>query len=291
MSRGTTGGGSAPNTRPNSPPCSPRAASATTSTAPRGRVWSPPTSPPWGATPTRCAATNGFSARRERGALFVRREALDEVKLSWAGAHSHREMDYRGHYTLLPSAARYEFGTRALADFHGFGRAVRWLEETGFERIFARIEELVGYAIGKVRETGALALASPPDPADRSGILVVRLPAGCDPFRLYRELGEDRRDPRLAGARGAGFPPLHPLLQHPRGDRRRAGSHRFAVRVTAVSLPGTAERSFPEVTKPGGKPAATPAGKSGPQTRSRGGLLLRRMPALLHLDPSLRRGR
>ena len=125
------------------------------------------------------------------GALFVRREALDEVKLSWAGAHSHREMDYRGHYTLLPSAARYEFGTRALADFHGFGRAVRWMEETGFERIFARIEELVGYAIGKVRETGALALASPPEPADRSGILVVRLPAGCDPFRLYRELGED----------------------------------------------------------------------------------------------------
>ena len=185
------GGGSAPNTRPNSPPCSPRAASATTSTAPRGRVWSPPDFAALGCDAYSMCGHKWLLGPKGTGALFVRREALDEVKLSWAGAHSHREMDYRGHYTLLPSAARYEFGTRALADFHGFGRAVRWLEETGFERIFARIEELVGYAIGKVRETGALALASPPDPADRSGILVVRLPAGCDPFRLYRELGED----------------------------------------------------------------------------------------------------
>ena len=125
------------------------------------------------------------------GALFVRRAALDEVKLSWAGAHSHQQMDYRGHYTLLPSAARYEFGTRALADFHGLGTAVQWMEDVGFERIHHRIQELVSYGIDAVRRTAGLGLASPEDPADRSGILVVRLPETCDPTGLYRELSRE----------------------------------------------------------------------------------------------------
>ena len=125
------------------------------------------------------------------GALFVRRSMLDEVQLSWAGAHSHETMDYAGNYTLLPSAARYEFGTRALADFHGFGRAVQWMEEIGFERILARIDALVDHGIEAIRRTPGLAVASPEDPADRSGILVVRLPEGCDPMALYRDLGRE----------------------------------------------------------------------------------------------------
>ena len=125
------------------------------------------------------------------GALFVRAEALDRVQVSWAGAHSHAEMDYQGHYRLLPSAARYEFGTRALADFAGFARAVEWMEELGFDRIYRRIQELVGYAVEEVRRDPVLSLASPGSEADRSGIFVVRLPAACDPAELYRVLGRD----------------------------------------------------------------------------------------------------
>lgn len=125
------------------------------------------------------------------GALFVRRALLDEVQLSWAGAHSHETMDYEGNYTLLPSAARYEFGTRALADFFGFGQAVRWMEDIGLERILGRIDDLVDHGIETIRETPELSLASPEDPADRSGILVVRLPDGCDPGALYRDLGRE----------------------------------------------------------------------------------------------------
>ena len=125
------------------------------------------------------------------GALFVRRALLDEVKLSWAGAHSHETMDYAGNYTLLPSAARYEFGTRALADFHGFGQAVQWMEDIGFQRILDRINELVDHGIEAIRRRPGLSVASPEDPADRSGILVVRLPEGCDPTALYRDLGRE----------------------------------------------------------------------------------------------------
>ncbi len=141
------------------------------------------------------------------GALFVRREILDEVLLSWAGAHSHAAMDYQGGYELLPSAARFEFGTRALADFHGFGRAVAWLEDLGLDRVLARVEELAGFAAEAARRSPTLSLASPETAEDASGIVVVRLPEGCDALALYRDLGEegilaspvrDERDFRLS---------------------------------------------------------------------------------------------
>ncbi len=125
------------------------------------------------------------------GALFVRREALDDVQLSWAGSHSHATMDYDGGYALLPTAARYEFGTRALADFAGFGHAVEWMESVGLERSSDRIQALVDHAIEAVDQTDALEVASPRTSRDRSGVFVLRLPDGCDPTALYNDLREN----------------------------------------------------------------------------------------------------
>ena len=125
------------------------------------------------------------------GALFVRRDVLDDVQLSWAGSHSHDTMDYEGSYTLLPSAARYEFGTRALADFAGFARAVDWMEQIGLERIHNRIQSLVDHAIEAVDATNALSLTSPRTRSDRSGVFVLKLPEGCDATDLYNELRDD----------------------------------------------------------------------------------------------------
>ena len=124
------------------------------------------------------------------GALFVRREALDDVRLSWAGSHSHRTMDYDGAYTLLPSAARYEFGTRALADFAGFARAVEWMEEVGLARVEERIQSLVDHAIETVDRTDGLGVSSPRARPDRSGVFVLELPEGCDATALYNDLRE-----------------------------------------------------------------------------------------------------
>lgn len=127
------------------------------------------------------------------GALFVRREILDEVLLSWAGSHSHESMDYEGAYELLPSAARYEFGTRALADFAGFARAVEWMENLGLRRIETRIAALVAYAEEAARRTGALTVSSPTTAPDRSGVFVVRLPNGADATALYHRLAREER--------------------------------------------------------------------------------------------------
>ena len=125
------------------------------------------------------------------GALFVRREMLDEVQLSWAGSHSHATMDYEGAYTLLPSAARYEFGTRALADFAGFARAVDWMEDVGLEKVEERIQSLVDHAVEVVDRTDGLGVSSPLTRPDRSGVFVVQLPEGCDATQLYNDLRED----------------------------------------------------------------------------------------------------
>ena len=125
------------------------------------------------------------------GALFVRRDVLDDVRLSWAGSHSHDTMDYAGHYTLLPSAARYEFGTRALADFAGFARAIEWMEQIGLARIDDRIQALVDHAIEAVDATNGLSLTSPRTRPDRSGVFVLKLPEGCDATDLYNDLRED----------------------------------------------------------------------------------------------------
>ena len=124
------------------------------------------------------------------GALFVRREVLDDVRLSWAGSHSHATMDYEGAYTLLPSAARYEFGTRALADFAGFARAVEWMEDIGLARIEERIQSLVDHAIEAVDGTDGLGVSSPRTRPDRSGVFVLELPEGCDATQLYNDLRE-----------------------------------------------------------------------------------------------------
>ena len=125
------------------------------------------------------------------GALFVRREVLDEVRLSWAGSHSHATMDYEGAYTLLPSAARYEFGTRALADFAGFARAVEWMEGIGLARIEERIQSLVDHTIEAVDARDGLGVSSPRTRPDRSGVFVLELPERCDATQLYNDLRED----------------------------------------------------------------------------------------------------
>ncbi|MGI9627254.1 MAG: aminotransferase class V-fold PLP-dependent enzyme [Longimicrobiales bacterium] len=125
------------------------------------------------------------------GALFVREAILDDVRLSWAGAHSHETMDYVGGYELLPSAARFEFGTRALADFAGLGRALSWMDDLGLERVTDRIQRLVGHAVERVSGSSILGIMSPTDERSRSGVFVVELPDGCDSTDLYNRMMDE----------------------------------------------------------------------------------------------------
>ena len=125
------------------------------------------------------------------GAFFVRKERLDDTLMSWSGSHSHAEFDYDGHYTLKNAASRFEFGTRALADFSGLDVAISWMEELGMKLIFDRVQELVGYAIEKTLALDGFGVSSPRTEEDRSGVFVLRLPEGCDSWDVYNRLREE----------------------------------------------------------------------------------------------------
>ncbi len=125
------------------------------------------------------------------GAFFVKEDRLDQIQLSWAGSHSHESMDYEGAYSLLPSAARYEFGTRALAEFAGFHRAIEWMEGLGWERIYTRIQDLVSHAVDRTRRSDILEVASPEAERENSGVFVLRLPETMDATKVYEHLSED----------------------------------------------------------------------------------------------------
>ena len=125
------------------------------------------------------------------GALFVREDRLDQIQLSWAGSHSHESMDYEGSYSLLPSAARYEFGTRALAEFAGFHTAIEWMEDLGWDRIHTRIQDLVSHAIERTHQSDILGVVSPEVESERSGVFVLRLPETMDATNVYERLGAD----------------------------------------------------------------------------------------------------
>lgn len=121
------------------------------------------------------------------GAFFCRKEILDKTKLTWTGSHSHSTMDQKGNYELLPEARRFEFGTRALATFAGFDEAINWCELIGIGRILNRIDDLVVYAIEDWTKRG-FNVTSPTSKDQRSGVLVIELPKGCNGWDIYDTL-------------------------------------------------------------------------------------------------------
>jgi len=125
------------------------------------------------------------------GACLIRKDILEETAITWIGSHSHSTMTYDGRVEWKPDASRFEFGTRALADFAGFDHALLEMERIGFERVFRRIEALVDMAVERALQSKKYRIASPVDKHDRSGVFVLRLPEGCDGTIVYDKLWEN----------------------------------------------------------------------------------------------------
>jgi L-cysteine/cystine lyase len=126
------------------------------------------------------------------GALLVRRDLLDATPVSYTGGHSTRSYDDQGHHEWHPDGRRYEYGTRDQANFGGFAAAMRWLEAIGWEKIYARVREQSLEAARRIQSSKKLGLVSPLDDRERSGLLAVRLPAGCLGGDVVEKLNRDR---------------------------------------------------------------------------------------------------
>ena len=125
------------------------------------------------------------------GALLIRKEIIDSTPVSWTGAHGQKLFDDDGNLEWLPSAQRYEFGTRAQAVFGGFAEALQYMKELGWERIYARVEMLSEKAIELINASTKLKLVSPYLQQHHSGLLVLRLPKGSDGPAIYSQLHQN----------------------------------------------------------------------------------------------------
>ena len=75
------------------------------------------------------------------GGFYVRRDRIPWIQPSWIGSHSQKDFDLVGGLTLLDEAKRFEFGTRNLADQLGFGKALDFWAEIGYELNAVRLAQ------------------------------------------------------------------------------------------------------------------------------------------------------
>lgn len=127
------------------------------------------------------------------GALIIRKDLLEKTPVSFTGAHSQKSYDEQGHFEWHSDGRRYEYGTRAQFNFGGFAEALRWLDSLGTENIFKRIQTFSLEAATAIRNSKKFELASPLSDSERSGIVVVRLPAGSLAAQVSQKLIEEDR--------------------------------------------------------------------------------------------------
>ncbi len=101
------------------------------------------------------------------GALWARRELLEEMPPYQGGGEMISEVTERGSaWAAVPH--KFEAGTPNIAGVVGFGEAVRFLREVGFEAIQAHERDLISHALARLSEVPGLTLYGPRE--DRTSV-------------------------------------------------------------------------------------------------------------------------
>lgn len=108
------------------------------------------------------------------GALYVRHDLLERVRLTYAGGWFSLLYKGSGEWGVQDAAQRFELGGRHTAAVAGQLACLRWLEEVvGYQWVFARVSHLNRYVDAVIREIpGARVLT--PHPGE-SGLLTFTL--------------------------------------------------------------------------------------------------------------------
>ncbi len=109
------------------------------------------------------------------GGFYVRRDRIPWIQPSWIGSHSQKDFDLVGGLTLLDEAKRFEFGTRNLADQLGFGKALDFWGEIGWENVFSFIADYTDHVKSALGEVPGLTLHTPLHYEKSSGIVTFSL--------------------------------------------------------------------------------------------------------------------
>ena len=109
------------------------------------------------------------------GGFYVRKDRIPWIQPSWIGSHSQKDFDLVGGLTLLDEAKRFEFGTRNLADQIGFGKALDYWSEFGWENVFSYISGYTDRMKSSLQELPGLTLHTPLPYGKSSGIVTFSL--------------------------------------------------------------------------------------------------------------------
>jgi cysteine desulfurase / selenocysteine lyase len=95
------------------------------------------------------------------GALWGRRELLDEMEPFNLGGHMIRKVSFE-ETTWGDVPGKFEAGTQPSAEAVGFGAAIDYLEAVGMEAIEQHEHELAAYALERLGEIPGITLYGPP---------------------------------------------------------------------------------------------------------------------------------
>lgn len=126
------------------------------------------------------------------GGLYVRREKLSSLQPLFVGSGSQSHLGATEGLTLLDSARRFEFGSRDLARYAGFGRALDLWDEIGWLTMQQYIADYAARLKERLFQIPGTVLDTPTNPDQCAGIVAFRVP-GCETRALVDSLLERDR--------------------------------------------------------------------------------------------------
>jgi selenocysteine lyase/cysteine desulfurase len=118
------------------------------------------------------------------GGLYIRRDRLDDVALTGAGAYSGDLERLPGSIDYAPAASRHEYGTRNVGLILGLAEAVRLQEQIGCDRIAAYGRELATHLMDGFDGIEDIAVLTPRSDDLRASITTIRH-ARADAHQLF----------------------------------------------------------------------------------------------------------
>lgn len=112
---------------------------------------------------------------KETGLLYVRKEMLDVIAVTFTGAHSSGEFDHqKGTFAYVPSAQRYEYGTVSIPLRVGLGAAVGFVQRIGIGKVWERDRFLSTRLDRGFREIPGVTVLSPERDEMRSAMVTIK---------------------------------------------------------------------------------------------------------------------
>ncbi len=122
------------------------------------------------------------------GALYVRPESVESLKVVYAGGRAEKWIDFQtDKYELLDGAGRFQYGPWSWPLVHAWAAALDYLDEIGLEEIWDRTVALTSRLKNGLRSIPGLTLHTPESP-EMSAALVSFGLEGWTGERLCQEL-------------------------------------------------------------------------------------------------------